>query len=281
VKKKKISHKSTKREGRGRMPGGSTLAPSKFLDSAFSMVESLTSSSTTARRKMRLDLQWHFCEIVALLNQLASQKKNTLAARWATMQLCELALTCTDHLREIAIRDERQAEQRRCAGGVLGWIYVGLEKHDALLAVKNSAYRRRRRTLRKQRKDVIVARDIIGKTIQEELARAEQYRAHLRVIQKLVRNEWQDWARKCVPKEYWVTLKLPPFSVKAVPEWFEKIIWPQIKRRGRKLLRKLQGRSRRAQQFGVKAGKVYLKDYYSQFRNRLLALARLRVAGPL
>src|SRR5207249_4294471 len=133
--------------------------------------------------------------------------------------------------------------------------------------------------LNKQRKDVIFAQDIIGKTVQEEVARAEQYWRKLRLC-RLAGNKWRYMARRSsVPKNYWVTLKLPLFSVKTAPEWFEKIIWPQITRRGHELLPKLRARSGRAQQSGVKPGKVYLKDYYSQFRNRLFAVARLRVAG--
>src|SRR5205823_519054 len=157
VNKKKIRRKSTKREDRGRMRGGSSLAPSNFLDSAFSRIENLASSSATARRKMRLDLQWHCGEVVAGLKKLASQKKNTLAARWATEQLALLGLTCTHYLREIAMSDGQDAVQHDFAGIVVARIYVALAKHDAVLAAKNSAYRRRKRSLNKQRKDVIFA----------------------------------------------------------------------------------------------------------------------------
>jgi hypothetical protein len=199
VNKKNIGRKS---KGQGRMPGGSSLALSNFLDSAFSRIENLASSSTTARRKMRIDLQYHFGEIFARLKKLASQKKNSLAARWGRQQLAAQAVTYTRYLRETAMREQQDTAQRQCAGYALARIYVDLEKHDAAVARKNSAYRNSERTLRKKRKDVIVARSIKAKIVQEELARAEQYWQELQRC-RLAGRKWRFLAgQSSIPKDY-------------------------------------------------------------------------------
>lgn len=152
----------------------------------------------------------------------------------------------------------------------------------------------------KQRKDVVAATGLIQKTVREELETAGKYRADLLVLQKLYGNDWRHWTvrqsgskisvpwagRQSVPKQYWVTLKLEPFSIKTASEWFKVIIWPQIKGRSRELLPKLQARSERMQRVdasdrksGVKPRRLYLTDFYSEFLNSLRSLARSHTAG--
>jgi hypothetical protein len=278
----RISTKLGKRHGSVRIRGGSSLAASQFVAAAFSQIANLTTSNTITRRRRRRDLQSHFAEIISGLVKLASEKRNRVAATWATEQLAVITLGCADRLRKIATRDRSDRTQRKSAEVALALVYARLAKYDPLLTNRGSAYRKKKSALMKQRKDVVAATGLIAKTVREELKTAGKYRADLLVLQKLYGNDWRPWAgRQSVPKQYWVTLKLKPFSVKTAREWFKIIIWPQIKGRSRELLPKLQARSKRMQRVdaadpksGVKPRRLYVKDYYGEFRNSLLSLAR-------
>ena len=298
------------------MPGGVSLVASDFFDAAFSKIEQLTTSSTRARWKMRWDLQSHLASIISRLLKIASQKKNRLAGRWATKQLALIAASSVDCLREIATKDRSDPKRRDIAGLGLAPVHVGLLKYDPVLTKKNSAYRKKKSALTKQRKDVVAATALIPRVLRDELMKAWRYRAELLVLRSLevetnqrilpeeafpkkpeeaaeeaqpeeMVNNARPWVPPLsVPEEYQVTLELEPFSVKTASKWFQVIIWPQIKRRSRELLPKLRARSKRMKL--VDAGnlkskvirrRLYLTDFYGEFRNAFLSLARSYAAG--
>lgn len=290
------------------MPGGISLIASEFFDAAFSTIEQLTTSSTRARWKTRWDLQSHLAAIISRLLKIASQERNRLAARWATKQLAVIAASSVDCLREIATKDRSDTKRRHIAGLGLAPIHVGLLKYDPVLTKKNSAYRKEKSALTKQRKDVVAARGLIPGILRDELRNPCRYREDLLALRKFgVRSNWrvkpveaandaqaaetankgQPWIPPLlVPKEYQVTLKLKPFSVKTAPKWFQVIIWPQIKRRSRELLPKLRARSKRMKlvdegdlKSKVIRRRLYLTDFYGEFRNAFLSLARSYAAG--
>jgi hypothetical protein len=302
-----MTEKQKKRHGSIRVPGGSSLAASQFVAAAFADIEHIASKSTAVRLKCRWDLHSQLADITSGLFRLASQKKNRAAARWATEELVSITVSCTNCLRQIATRNQPNTSERESAGVGLALVYASLGKYDSELTKRNPAYCKRKSALTKQRKDVVAATGLIATTVRDELNKACKYRAELLVLRRLhIGTKWRvkpdtddrtqpekpaGKARRWVPplsvsKEYEVTLELEPLSVKTAPKWFKRIIWPQIKRRSRELLPKLRARSKRVKRVDVGDGeskiirrRLYLTDYYAEFRNAFLSLVRSSTTG--
>ena len=302
-----MTKKQKERHGSIRVPGGSSLAASQFVATAFADIEHIASKGTGVRLKSRWDLQSQLADIISGLFRLASQKKNRAAASWATEELVAITVSCTNRLREIATKDQPNTSERESAGVGLAWVYASLAKYDSELTKRNPAYRKRKSALTKQRKDVVAATGLIATVVRDELTKACKYREDLLLLRSLGdTTSWQvkpdeiddeakpkqidkprPWAPPLsVPKEYEVTLELEPLSVKTAPKWFKRIIWPHVKRRSRQLLPRLRARSKRVKRVDVGDGKskiirrrLYLTDYYAEFRNAFLSLVRSSTTG--
>lgn len=213
-------------------------------------------------------------EAIDRLIDLALQKKDRVAAQWAAQALSVLFCRCSGPLLGIG-EGEGEGRGKRRAGESLARVEVAIEKHRKTLERVNSAYRKTKAKIRKVRlRRDIVAPGLIGQIVQEELATGERYRGQLLFYRRLLGKNWESLIRTRIPREYWVTLELRDFSVTSAGDWFEKLIWPRIKKRQAELLPKL----RRGAKLRDKArtGFLYLTDFQNQCRNHLKALAKLR-----
>lgn len=270
--------KSEEKRLRGGTPGIEvSLSLESSLDSLFGRIENIGTTYGTAGRG-RYDLSAQVLETIARLSSLALQKKNRVAARWAVQMLATLSPQCINPLLDISlIGQDKLAKQ--WAGISLARIYTAIEKRNKKLSGENSAYRKTRAKIGKLRRD-IVAPGPIGKIVQEELATGERYRDELLFYRRLFGRNWkllirnQSVIRTPIPREYWLTLKLEDFSVRSERDWFEKLIWPRIKKRKAELLPKWQQGAEGRHE--AKTGSLYLKAFRSQCRNHLKAVAKLR-----
>jgi hypothetical protein len=283
-KRKRKSKRKRKKKAK-RVAGGFPLAEISLslrsnLDSLFGLMETIGASARSAAWD---HLTGHLFETIDRLCALALQKKDTVAAWRAAQALSVLVCRCIHPL--IGIGSAKGGTiGKRWAGESLARVWVAIEKHTKTLSRVNTEYRKTKAKIGKLRRD-IVAPSAIGQIVQEELAIGERYRHELLYYRRLLGKNRKSFRTQIVkprqvemyykiPREYRRTLlKLPDFSVRSEGDWFREWIWPRIKKREAELLPKWQQGAKLRDE--AKTG-LYLKAFYSQCRNHLKALAKLR-----
>jgi hypothetical protein len=257
-----------------RVAGGVPLAEISLslrscLDSLFDRIETIGAS---ARSTARDHLTGHLYETIDRLCNLAFQKKDTVAAWRATQTLSALVSRCINPLIGIA-SVEQDTIGKRWAGESLARVWIAVEKHTETLNKVNSAYRKTKAKMGKHRRDIVAAPRPIGQIVQKELATAERYRHELLFYRRLrLLGKNQNLLIKTqIPGEYRLTLKLPDFSEKSWPEWWE-FLWPIIRKKIN--VAKLDSRYEMAR-------KRYASDSDKTARGHLKLLAQLRSNGVL
>jgi hypothetical protein len=284
-----MSGKRKKKEKRvaGGVPlGDISLSLRSNLDSLFGWIETIGAGARSAARD---HLSGHLLETIDRLCDLAAQKKDRVAGQRAAQALSVLVYRCINPL--IGIGSAKQVTGGQLlAGESLMRVRVVIEKHNERLRRVNSAYRETEAKIRKLklRRDIVADPGVIGQIVQKELATAERYRDELlfyRRLRLLAKNR-KSLIRTRISSEYWPAMKLPEFSVKSEPQWWE-FLWPLLKKNNPDLLEKLRGDAKRKEVVWthldgssnrqVKSRKLFWKDFQKQFRNHLKALAGQRV----
>jgi hypothetical protein len=182
-----------------------------------------------------------------------SESMDVETANAARGELQTLQRTLVKQLLRIALKSTR-GDARRWAGQMLAMLFVTLEKHngkrakrdDGPLSRANRAYCEVRAKLRKLRSDVLFPGPV-GKAVQRELKKAENYRRRLLVFKEAYGEGWKAAvgghnieSRQKIPEEYWAFVDLLDFSPKLEAEWW-KSLWPLIKKNNSALLEELRG----------------------------------------
>jgi hypothetical protein len=225
------------------------------------------------------------------------------AARVAGNNLNEIVGNSISYMLGFGLHQE-DSFAKQWAGQFLGGLEVSLEKHHKKLSKTNAAYRKERKKIGKLRSDVLFPR-LKGAIVQRELKKAERHRRSLLLLREVLKPRdlrlvigdetrpfgtqyWKKVAQRSgIPQEYFVTVKLPQFSMKSEPQWW-KFLWPQIKRNNPNLLAQLRSRYPRAERVDPRdkksvprASTTRWTNYRTEFRNHLQTLARHRDCGVL
>jgi hypothetical protein len=274
-----------------RVPGGVPFAEISLslrscLDSLFGRIETIGASARSAARD---HLTGHLFEAIDRLCNLAFQKKDTVAAQWAAQALSVLAYRCINPVIGIG-SVEQDTIGKRWAGESLARVDDAVEKHRKTLSRVNSTYRETKAKIRKLklRRDIVAAPGPIGQIVQKELATAEYYRGALLSYRRLLGKNRKSFRTQIVkpkqvemyykiPREYRRTLKLPDFTEKSEPQWWE-FLWPLIKKNNPDLLVEL-----REGKFPTRGIRHHARwsSYRKEFRSHLRTLARLRKGAVL
>jgi hypothetical protein len=217
-------------------------------------------------------------------------ERDQKAANEARIALETLLLNSVSHLLRLAL-DDKETDAKQWAGMLLARFTGSIEKHDEEkgkhareLSKTNAAYLAEKAKIGKLRVDVLFPKPI-GKAVRQELRTAERYRNRLLVLHDVCRrdraggkNLWKHIAmRQNIPEEYFGTVDLPEFSVKAEPQWW-KFLWPLIKKHNPNLLIALRGGKIPTR--GIRCHTRWA-SYGKEFRNVLRTLAWLRSGGVL
>ena len=205
----------------------------------FEMLEKLKSDKAKAAHRAIEALEGPFLAITSTLLTLAKGGKDKITKQWA--------------------------------GRLLGSIGCSIGKYDKKLFAANRNYRKEKAKFGELRLDVLFPRRI-SRIVQRELRKAERMRRRLLVIKKVCGRQWTEVAtRQRILKAYWLTLKLPDFSEKSWPQWWE-FLWPIIRKKIN--VAKLDSRYQMAR-------KRYASDSDKTARGHLKLLAHLRGKGVL
>jgi hypothetical protein len=160
---------------------------------------------------------------------------NSKAARVARSLLDEFLGSAVCYLLGIALR-KRDSIAKQWAAQFLEKLKVSLEKHHEKLSA-NPVSRETHAKLRKLRSDVLFPKSPIAQAVQRELKKAECHRRSLLLFRGVLKTRplgiqwWKKVAqRNGISQEYFVTVKLPEFSMKSEPEWW-KFLWPRIQKK--------------------------------------------------
>jgi hypothetical protein len=213
----------------------------------FTMLERLKGDDAEAARSAREALEGLFLEFTSTVLGLAKAGKDKTTKQWG--------------------------------GKLLASIGGSIQKHDQKLSNANKAYRLEQKKFGNLRVDVLFPKGI-GIVVQRELKKAERLRRRLLVIQKTCGRPWREVVkRQRIPESYLPTMKLPEFSVKSEPQWWE-FLWPFI---GKKIdVSKMPKLKKHDDEHGgIKERIRYVSDSQTACRDHLQSLARQRDAGVL
>jgi len=285
--KESMSEKRKRKTPEGkRVLGGVPLAEISLslrsnLDSLFGLIETIGASARSAARD---HLTGHLFETIDRLCNLAFQKKDSVAAQRAAQTLSVLVSRCINPLLGIGSA-KGNTIGKRWAGKSLAHVEVAIEKHRKTLGRVNSAYRKTEAKIRKLklRRDIVAAPGPIGQIVQKELATAEYYRDALLFYRRLLGKNRKSFRTQIVkpkqvemyykiPRKYRRTLKLPDFSVRSEPQWWE-FLWPFIRKKiDVSKMPKLKKRD--DEHGGIKQRIRYVSDLQKACRDHLRSLAR-------
>lgn len=214
---------------------------------------------------------------------------------------------------------DRKCFEKEAAGRLLARVYFRCQKQHTRLRRKNTAYDAATMKLRtaRARADVLFPESHVGKIMQGEVKTAERYQLKLQMIRELledqprlrlltlndkaikertkgpikrlpqwirhdeivtsVRLTWREKAEEWkIPEDYWPTIDLEPLSAASESEWW-KFTWSQLNKRQTEFLPLLRESGNTRAEAKIK--RLYLKNFYREFRKHWKALIRLREAG--
>lgn len=213
----------------------------------------------------------------------SGDKKSALGARNALRTLWLYGL---GELTMLALDNKRKAE--KWAGRLLAITEYWTESDHEMLCKANEAYRQEQSELRKikfQRSDVWFPTSKAAplyKAIHREHWHIMFYRGELVLPKAQLHVQGLPSARRPVPEQYQPFMKLRPLSPKTLPEWEPKI-WALVTKKYPDVFEHLRASARRNRKQGGD-GKIKwkgiesyiptIKEFRSQFRNHLRAIAR-------
>jgi hypothetical protein len=229
----------------------------------FKMLEWVESGDEKTAHEARGELQTLFLSLLGQLIRLAKKKDNA-TKRWTGEVLAIIGVSIEKRAKKLRKTNAAYAEMEKKLSG------KGLTSALFPTYVCGIVQRELRKAERYSKK-LVLLKATCGKGSPEKVVIFPDGKGgHVRHVVEQARKGWKQVAREQkIPEAYWPLLKLPEFSEKWEPEWWE-FLWPRIQKKID--VAKLDARYKLA-------SKRYPSHSYTDARDHLRLLARLRDTG--